>query len=90
MQPSWKYWKLWKGFLRGDVHEEQESDAQALENPHGEDGGDLDLEEQRIRNNLKEKEMGLMTYIEKFHKLSIRGGLEHKDENVARHLNGLI
>lgn len=33
--------------------------------------------------------MDVMTYIEQFHTLSIRSGLEDEDEKVAIYLNGL-
>lgn len=33
--------------------------------------------------------MDVMSYIEQFHKLSIRGGYEEEDEKVARYVNGL-
>ncbi|XP_059068481.1 uncharacterized protein LOC131858990 [Cryptomeria japonica] len=50
---------------------------------------DYAIQTKRLRQNLKQKDMDVMTYTKKFHKLSIRGGLEDEDEKVSRYLNGL-
>ncbi|XP_057833404.1 uncharacterized protein LOC131044153 [Cryptomeria japonica] len=43
----------------------------------------------RMRQNLKQKDIDVMSYTKQFHKLSIRGGYEEEDEKVARYVNGL-
>ncbi|XP_059065001.1 uncharacterized protein LOC131857030 [Cryptomeria japonica] len=47
------------------------------------------IQTKRMRQNLTQRDMDVMTYTEQFHKLSIRGGVEDEDEKVARYLNGL-
>ncbi|XP_059064560.1 uncharacterized protein LOC131856697 [Cryptomeria japonica] len=49
---------------------------------------DYAIQTKRLRQNQKQKDMDVMTYTKKFHKLSLRGGLEDEDEKVARYLNG--
>ena len=41
------------------------------------------------RNNLKQRDMDVMSYTKKFHTLSIRGGVEEEDEKFARYMSGL-
>ncbi|XP_059070623.1 uncharacterized protein LOC131860256 [Cryptomeria japonica] len=43
---------------------------------------DYTIHVKRMRQNLKQKEMDVMAYIEQSHKLSIRGGYEEEDEKV--------
>ena len=50
---------------------------------------DLAIQIKIKRNNLKQKDMDVMTYTKQFHTLSIRGGVEDEDEKVARYINGL-
>lgn len=50
---------------------------------------DLAIQIKIRRNNLKQMDMDVMSYTEQFHTLSIRGGLEDEDEEVARYINGL-
>lgn len=52
--------------------------------------GDYEIQSCRRLQNLKQKEMDVMTYIEEFHKLSLREG-HHEDEveKIARYMNGL-
>ncbi|XP_059077971.1 uncharacterized protein LOC131876558 [Cryptomeria japonica] len=44
---------------------------------------DYSIHVKRMRQNLKQKDMDVMAYIEQFHKLSIRGGYEEEDEKLA-------
>ncbi|XP_059068990.1 uncharacterized protein LOC131859364 [Cryptomeria japonica] len=52
--------------------------------------GDYEVQNFKRLQNLKQKEMDVMTYIEEFHKLSLRVG-HHEDEveKIARYVNGL-
>ena len=50
---------------------------------------DLAIQLKMRRNNLEQREMDVMTYTEKLHTLSIRGGVEDEDEKVARYMSGL-
>lgn len=50
---------------------------------------DLAIQIKIRRNNLKQRDMDVMSYTEQFHTLSIRGGLEDEDEKVSRYINGL-
>lgn len=50
---------------------------------------DYTIHVRKMRCNLRQKDMDVMSYTEKFHKLSIREGREDEEENIARYLNGL-
>ena len=50
---------------------------------------DLAIQLKIRRNNLKQREMDVMTYTERFHTLSIKGGVEDEDEKVARYMSWL-
>lgn len=50
---------------------------------------DYTIHVKKMRQNLRQKDMDVMSYTEQFHKLSIRGGLEDEEEKIARYLNGL-
>ena len=41
------------------------------------------------RNNLKQRDMDIMSYTEQFHTLSIKGEVEDEDEKVAKYMSGL-
>ena len=50
---------------------------------------DLAIQMKMRRNNLKQRDMDIMSYTEPFQTLSIRGGVEEEDEKVARYMSGM-
>lgn len=50
---------------------------------------DLAIQIKMRRNNLRQRDLDIMSYTEQFHTLRIRGGAKDEDEKVVRYINGL-